>query len=167
LAPSPITKETDIMSDTTTIERTIAATPQQVWDLWTTADGISRWWAPEGFRTDVQEIDLVEGGTLVYTMTATAPEQVAFMEQHGMPLTAESRKTFTVLDEPRRIAYRSLIDFVPDHAPYEHLTTVELEEVDGGTLVRMEMEPLHDEVWTERLVGGRTMELENLAALVS
>ena len=150
-----------------TIERTIDATPARVWELWTTQEGISQWWAPDGFRTDVSALDLREGGELVYTMTAVAPEMVAFMEQNGMSLSTESRKRFTELREPARIAYRSLIDFVPDHAPYEHLTTVELEEVDGGTLVRMEMEPLHDEVWTERLVGGRTMELENLAALVS
>ena len=148
------------------IERTMAATPEQVWQLWTTASGIEQWWAPEGFRTDVNDLDLSEGGELVYTMTAVAPEQVAFMEQYGMPLSTVSRKRFTELDAPKRIAYTSLIDFVPDHEPYDHLTTVDLEPVDGGTRVVMTIEPLHDEVWTQRLVDGRTNELENLARLV-
>lgn len=113
------------------------------------------------------ELELREGGDLVYTMTAVAAEQIAFMEQYGMPLATESRKTFTEVDGPARLAYRSLIDFVPDHAPYEQLTIVDLEEVDGGTRVLMHVEPLHDELWTDRLVAGRTNELENLVRLVA
>ena len=30
----------------------------------------------------------------------------------------------------------------------------------------MTMQPMHDDVWTERLVAGRTNELDNLAAVV-
>jgi uncharacterized protein YndB with AHSA1/START domain len=149
-----------------TIERTVAATPEEVWRLWTTAEGISRWWAPDGFRTDVSRLDLRVGGELVYTMTAVAPEQVAFLEQHGLPLRTESRKTFTELDPPGRIAYRSLIDFVPGTAPYEHLTVVDLTPAGDGTRVVMQVEPLHDDVWTGRLLAGRANELENLARLV-
>lgn len=152
---------------TDTIERIVPASPRRIWELWTTPDGISQWWAPEGFRTDVTRLELRPGGELVYTMTAVAPEQVAFMEQHGMPLTTESRKYFAEIDEPNRLAYRSVVDFVPDHEPYEQLTEVELEAVDGGTRVRMHVEPMHDDVWTQRLLAGRTNELDNLAALTA
>ena len=151
----------------TTIERIVPATPARVWELWTTSDGIGQWWAPEGFRTDVSTLDLRPDGELVYTMTAVAPAQVAFMEQNGMPLATQSRKRFTEVDEPSRLAYRSLIDFVPDHEAYEQLTVVDLEPADGGTRVVMTMEPLHDQVWTERLVAGRANELDNLVALVA
>ncbi|BDZ44576.1 SRPBCC family protein [Naasia aerilata] len=150
-----------------TIERTVTADPERVWELWTTPDGIGQWWAPDGFRTDVHHLDLAEGGELLYTMTAVAPEQVAFMQQYGMPLTTESRKTFTEVDRPRRLAYTSLIDFVPDHEPYDHLTTVDLVAVEGGTRVIMTIEPMHDDEWTGRLVAGRTNELENLARLTA
>lgn len=149
------------------IERFVPAPAERVWSLWTTADGISQWWSPDGFRTDVDRLDLEVGGELLYTMTAVAPEMVAFMEQNGMPLSTASRKHFTELEEPRRLAYRSVIDFVPDHEPYEQLTEVDLVPAEGGTLVRMTVEPLHDEVWTQRLLAGRANELENLAALVS
>ena len=150
-----------------TIERTVAASPEQVWELWTTGEGISQWWAPEGFRTDVTRIELEKEGELVYTMTAVGSEQIAFMEQFGMPLATESRKTFTEIAEPKHLAYRSLIDFVPDHEPYEQLTTVDLEPEGDGTRVVMKVEPLHDDVWTERLIDGRTNELDNLAKLVA
>lgn len=154
-------------TEMTRLERTIDASPSRVWELWTTAEGIQQWWAPDGFRTDVDTLELRPEGELVYTMTATAPEQVAFMEQHGMPLSTISRKTFTEVDEPSRLAYQSLIDFVPDHEPYEHLTVVELAASGDGTLVTMDVESLHDAVWTERLVAGRANELDNLATLVS
>lgn len=149
-----------------TIERTVSTPPETVWQLWTTPDGISRWWAPDGFRTTVSALDLRPGGELVYTMTAEAPEQVAFLEQHGLPLSTESRKVFTELAEPTRIAYRSVIDFVPDHEPYEQLTVIDLEADGDGTRVVMQVEEMHDDVWTERLLAGRANELENLARLV-
>ncbi len=99
-------------------------------------------------------------------MTATGPEQVAFMERAGMPLSTRSHKEFTEVVEPTRLAYVSLVDFVPDHEPYEHLTVVTLERTAAGTDVVMECEPLHDEVWTERIVAGRANELDNLERLL-
>lgn len=154
---------------TLSIERVIPAPVERVWDLWTTASGIEQWWAPEGFRTVVEELDAVEGGTLVYTMTAVAAEQIAFMQQYGMPLSTRSRKTFTEIGRPTRLAYLSLIDFVPDHEPYEHLTVVELApagDAGAATAVTMRIQPLHDEIWTERLAAGRANELENMIRLV-
>lgn len=151
---------------TTTIERTVAASPARVWELWTTPEGISRWWAPDGFRTDVTQLDLEPGGELVYTMTAVGAEQVAFMEQSGMPLATQSRKRFTEVVAATRLAYHSLVDFVPDHEPYEQLTIVELQPDGDGTRVTMHVEAMHDDVWTQRLLDGRGNEIENLAKLV-
>ncbi|MGO4299000.1 SRPBCC family protein [Leifsonia sp. RAF41] len=148
------------------IERTVAGSPERIWQLWTTPAGIGAWWAPDGFRTDVDKLDLTVGGELVYTMTATAPEQVAFLQQNGIPLSTRSRKVFTEVDRPRRLAYRSVVDFVPDHEPYDQLTVVDLEPEGTGTRVVMHVEPMHDAVWTERLLAGRANELENLAHLV-
>jgi uncharacterized protein YndB with AHSA1/START domain len=153
-------------SAATRLERRYEASPETIWDLWTTPAGIERWWAPDGFSTQVRELDLRPGGKLVYAMTATAPEQVAFMEGAGMPLTTVSRKTFTEVTPPHRLSYRSLIDFVPNHEPYEHLTVVDIEPDGGGTKVSMAMEPMHDEEWTGRLVAGRSNELDNLARVI-
>jgi Activator of Hsp90 ATPase homolog 1-like protein len=115
----------------------------------------------------VTRLELAPGGELVYTMTAVAPEQIAFMEQYGMPIATESRKRFTEIVEPTRLTYTSVIDFVPDHAEYEHLTVIDLEPDAEGTRIVMHVEPLHDELWTQRLIEGRTNELENLAMLVA
>jgi uncharacterized protein YndB with AHSA1/START domain len=150
-----------------TLRRHLVAPPERIWELWTTAEGIASWWAPDGFETTVEVLDLRPGGSLDYTMTATGPEQVAFMEQAGLPLSTASHKEFTEVDEPSRLAYVSLIGFVPGHEAYEHLTVVTLERTATGTDVVMQCEPLHDEEWTQRIVAGRTNELDNLERLTA
>ena len=159
---------TDLPTTTThRLERTYPTDPATIWALWTTPDGIARWWAPDGFTTRVDMLDLREGGELVYTMTATAPETIEFMTSAGMPLATESRKRFTRVQAPSSLAYQSLVDFVPGQQPYEFATEVELTPTGRGTLVTMTVESLHDEVWTQRLLGGRSNELDNLARLMT
>jgi uncharacterized protein YndB with AHSA1/START domain len=148
------------------LKRTYSATPEEVWELWTTAAGIESWWAPDGFEVKVDKLELRPGGELVYTMTATAPEQIEFMRNAGMPLNTQSRKTLTEIDAPRRIAYDSLVDFVPGVEPYTFSTTVDIEPTDSGAAVTMTVEEMHDEEWTQRLLAGRANELDNLAKLV-
>ena len=148
------------------IERTYPTSAEEVWRLWTTSDGIESWWAPDGFTCEVRKLDLRVGGDLVYAFTATAPDQVAFMKKAGLPLSNEARKTFSDLKPPTRIAYQSLVDFVPGVEPYQQLTVVDLTSSGGGVRVVMTMEPLHDEVWTQRLVMGRENELNNLARVI-
>ncbi|MGW5143052.1 SRPBCC family protein [Nocardia beijingensis] len=155
------------MSEQIRIERDYPATAQAIWELWTTPAGIEKWWAPDGFTVRVDQLDLRPGGELVYTMTATAPEQIEFMRSAGMPLSTVSRKTFTEIDGPDRLAYTSLADFIPGVEPYEFLTTVELEPTDAGVRVVMTVDAMHDDVWTQRLTQGRENELANLAAIVS
>ena len=150
----------------TRLERIYDAQPATIWDLWTTARGIESWWAPDGFITEVRQLELRPGGELVYAMTATGPEQVEFMNGAGMPLTNVSRKRFTEVSRPNRLAYLSLIDFVPDHEPYEHLTLVDIEPSGDRTKVTMTVDPMHDEEWTARLVAGRSNELDNLAEVL-
>ena len=47
-----------------TLERTYPASPEEIWRLWTTKDGIEAWWPPEGFTADVHELDLRLGKDL-------------------------------------------------------------------------------------------------------
>jgi len=145
------------------IERSYSAAPEKIWELWTTAAGIESWWAPDGFTVHVDVLDFRVGGTLTYTMNATGPEQVAFMEGAGMPLSTTTHKTFTVVEPARRLAYSSLADFIPGVEPYEFLTTVELRPTDsGGTDVTMTADAMHDPEWTGRLAAGRANEMDNL-----
>jgi uncharacterized protein YndB with AHSA1/START domain len=159
--------ETQPIHPTKRLQHAYPTNAETLWELWTTPAGIASWWAPDGFTVEVQELDLEPGGELVYSMTATGPEQIAFMQGAGMPLSTVSRKTFTEIDRPRRLAYTSLADFIPGVDPYGFLTVVELTPTEAGVDVVMTVEEMHDEVWTERLLAGRTNELENLASVVA
>ncbi len=155
------------MTATRRIERSYDAPIEVIWELWTTPAGIEAWWAPDGFTTEVQTLDLQPGGELVYTMTATAPEQVEFMRGAGMPLSTESRKRFTEVEAPTRLAYASLADFIPGVEPYEFMTVVELEPAGDRTHVTMTVDAMHDDTWTQRLLMGRENEMDNLATVIS
>jgi uncharacterized protein YndB with AHSA1/START domain len=152
--------------DATRLERAYDAPPGRIWELWTTARGLEQWFAPDGFQTRVRELDLRLGGRLRYTMTATGPEQVAFMRDIGAPLAVELCKTFTEVAPPTRLAYLTLVDFVPGHPPYEHLTTIDIEPAGDRTTVVLTMDPFHDQPWTEGSLEHRRNELENLAAAI-
>ncbi len=146
-----------------TIERTYDADVQDVWDLWTTKDGIESWWGPDGFSVKVHKLDLRPGGDLLYAMTANAPEQIAFMKNAGMPLTTEARITYTEIVARRRLAYVHLADFIPGVKPYDVLHVVELHP--SGQSVRMVLtfDAMHDEEWTQRAAMGWENELGKLA----
>jgi uncharacterized protein YndB with AHSA1/START domain len=149
-----------------TIERTFATTPERLWALWTTKEGIESWWGPEGFTVEVLEHDVRPGGRLHYAMTASATETIAFMKQAGLPLTNHTHATFGELAPPRSFTYALLIDFVPGVAPYTIQNRIDLVPVENGTKTVTTVEPLHDEDWTNRLVAGRKSQLDKLERLV-
>lgn len=154
------------MPDSVRLQRTYDAPAELVWELLTTEAALEEWWAPDGFETRVNELELRPGGLLRYTMTATAPEQVEFLQSVGSPLSVALRKTFTEVAPPSRLAYLSLIDFVPDCEPYDHLTVVDIEPSGARVAVVMTIDPLHDDTWTQGYSAHRGNELDNLAAAI-
>ena len=146
-----------------TMERVFRADIQDVWDLWTTKDGIESWWGPGGFTVKVRTLDLRPGGQLLYAMTAIDPPQVEFMKKAGMPLTTEARITFTEVDPRRRLAYVHLADFIPGVEPYDVATIVELRETPEGVHMALSFDAMHNDEWTERAVMGWTSEIGKLA----
>lgn len=148
------------------IERNYAGSIDEAWALWTTKDGIESWWGPEGFDVTVASLDLRRGGDLVYLMTATAPEQVAFMKRAGMPLSTECRVTYTEISAPSRLAYKTLTDFIPNVKPYEVATVVELQATVGGLKIVVTFDTMHDDVWTERARAGHDSQMRKLDALL-
>ena len=149
-----------------TIQRTFRAPIEDVWDLWTTKEGIESWWGPDGFSVKVRKLDLRPGGELLYAMTATAPPQVEFMKKAGMPLTTEARITYTEVTPRRRLAYTHLADFIPGVAPYDVAHLVELHHTARGVRMVLTIDAMHDDVWTQRAVAGWESELGKLARVL-
>lgn len=145
-----------------TLERTWQATVAEVWRLWTTKEGLESFWGPEGFSVEVHTLDLRPGGALEYAMTASAPEQIAFMQRAGLPLTVPQRLTYTEVVPLRRLAWELLADFIPGTAPYPAATRVELFPDPQGVRMVLTFDAMHDEEWTRRSVLGRESELGKL-----
>jgi uncharacterized protein YndB with AHSA1/START domain len=149
------------------LERTFAASPQEVWELWTTREGMEAWMGPEGFNVTVQQLDLRPGGTLVYAMTAVGPEQVEYMTKAGMPLVNVNEVRFVEVDPPRRLVTRNVADFIPGVEPYEVESILELEQEAEGTRLVLTFEAMHDARWTEMARLGHESELRKLADLLA
>ena len=147
-----------------TLERVYRADIQDVWDLWTTKEGIESWWGPGGFQVTVHALDLRPGGELRYAMIAIDPPQVAFMKKAGMPLTQECRVTFTEVQPLKRLAYVHLADFIPGVDPYDVTHVVELHETSDGVRMVLAFDAMHNDEWTERATMGWTSELGKLEA---
>ena len=151
-----------------TLERHYRASVEQIWELWTTRRGIESWWGPDGFTVQVHRLDVRAGGELLYTMTATGPQQVEFLEQAGMPLATEARLTYTEVEPLRRLGYTSQTDFIPSVEPYTVATAVSFDAAPdgGGVHMILTFDAFHDEVWTERATLGHEGELARLEAVV-
>ncbi|MGC3998277.1 MAG: SRPBCC domain-containing protein [Anaeromyxobacter sp.] len=147
--------------------RVYEADLEDVWELWTTKEGIESWWGPEGFRVTVHSLDLRPRGVMRYAMHAVAPETVAFMQRNGMPTTTESRVTFTDVVPKRRLAYLHVADFVPGVPPYDVAHQIDL-AVQGDTVkLTLTIDRMHDEEWTKRAVMGWEMELGFLGEVLA
>jgi uncharacterized protein YndB with AHSA1/START domain len=145
-----------------TLERTYRAPVQDVWDLWTTKEGIESWWGPDGFSVKVHRIDLRPGGEMFYAMTADEPDKVAFMKKAGMPTTTESRLVYQEIVRHERLSYMHDVDFVPGVAAYAVETVVELRPSAQGVRLLLTFDAMHDDEWTSRARMGWENELGKL-----
>lgn len=149
------------------LERTFRAPVHEVWELWTTREGIESWWGPDGFNVEVRSLDLRPGGELAYAMSAVGAEQVDYMTKAGMPLRTEHSITFTEVTPPRRLAYSTQANFIPDVKPYVIDTLLELHEIEGGgTRLILTFDRMHDDRWTQLARMGRESELDRLEKLL-
>lgn len=89
------------------------------------------------------------------------------MKQAGMPLSTETRVTYTEVSPPTRLAYKTLADFVPNVAPYEVATVVEMRAEAGGVKLTITFDAMHDDLWTERARAGHESQLRKLDALLA
>jgi uncharacterized protein YndB with AHSA1/START domain len=145
------------------IERTLKAAIEEVWELWTTKDGIESWWGPDGFEVKVRKLDVRPGGELLYDMTAVAPDQIEFMKKAGMSVTTPSFVTYTEVVPLKRLAFTQLADFIPNVKPYQVAMTVEFDTSPQAVRMVLTLDAMHDEYWTKMAVMGWENELDKSA----
>jgi uncharacterized protein YndB with AHSA1/START domain len=158
-----MTNQTRVPPRRITLERTYQASIEDVWEMWTTKEGIESWWGPDGFGVEVRKLELRAGGELHYAMIAKEAPQIEFMKKAGMPLVVESRITFTEVRPPHLLAYEHLADFIPGVEPYDIATTVELKANGANVHMILSFDAMHDQIWTDRAVAGWESEIGKLA----
>ncbi|HEY4244248.1 MAG TPA: SRPBCC domain-containing protein [Kofleriaceae bacterium] len=139
------------MNDTVSMERVFKASIAKVWAMWTTPDGLGKWYWPGAMTGRVLHMDVRVGGT--YEIAAD-----------GMPFT--SRGTYTEVVAPTRLASIAEIDFIEGVSPYQRRDLVVLSEVAGGTRMIFTATRLHSEEWQARSEAGLRDTFEKLAALL-
>ncbi|MCI4345955.1 MAG: SRPBCC domain-containing protein [Thermoplasmata archaeon] len=144
------------------IDRSFPCRLEELWELWTTKSGIESWWGPEGFSTEVRRLDVRPGGEFEYQLTAVDPELRRGMESAGMLVTSVVHGTYTAVEPMHRLAYATVIDFVPDASEYAVAVEVDFEPRNTGVRMRFVSDRMRTPLWTERALMGFTSQFDRL-----
>jgi uncharacterized protein YndB with AHSA1/START domain len=148
-----------------TIERTLDASPEDVWEMWTTKEGLESWWGPERFTSTVLVLELRVDGRLEIEMKTEDPEIVAFLKSAGQPATSYERATYTAIAPVTRLAFLDHFDHAPGVEPYDVECAVTFAPVAGGTQLTFVGDAMHDAHWTEMATMGWNQQFDKLAEL--
>ena len=138
-----------------TIERTFKATPEKIWKIWTTKDGLARWWGLSakdmGYEFTVRALDVRVGGKYDFEMK----DATQTLHNHGV---------YREVVPHKRLAWTWIFDIflAPGEKPYDVPITVDLEPVTGGTKMTFKQGPL---ATAEHSEGSRQGVLANFAKL--
>ena len=150
------------------IDRTLKASVEKVWRMWTTKDGLEKWWGPEDFSSMVRHLDVRAGGRFEIVMTAMLPEIIAQLKAAGMGESSVAKGDYTVVEPNRRLVYTNAVDFVPGVPPYTSTTIVEMSATpSGGTRLIVTNDVMHDEPWTATATMGWTQQIGKLERLLN
>ena len=138
------------------IERTFAAPAKVVFEAWTSAEMLRRWYPPGvDWDTPVAEVDLRVGGRLRIVMRSPSGEEFG------------GGGEYREITEPSRLVFTWVWDR-PDVAVGTQLVEVDFtEHPDGTTTVVMTNRGLADEQSRESHRDGWEGSFDNLARLVS
>lgn len=149
------------------IDRTLKASVEKVWRMWTTKEGLEKWWGPEHFSSTVRHLDVRVGGRFEIVMTAMLPEIIAHLKASGMGESSVAKGEYTVIEPNRRLIYTNAVDFVPGVPPYASTTQVEMSATsNGGTRLIITNDVMHDVQWTAMATMGWTQQIGKLEKLM-
>lgn len=150
-----------------TLARTLRAPVEKVWKLWTTKEGLEKWWGPEGFTSVVNRIDVRVGGGFEIAMTAVREEIVKYLQSTGAPITSHDRGDYSEVVVHERLAWINGVDFIPGVAKYDSHSSVDMQAEGGGTRIVVTLDSMHDAHWTKMKVMGWEGQLAKLERLLA
>jgi uncharacterized protein YndB with AHSA1/START domain len=150
------------------IDRTLKAPVEKVWRMWTTKEGLEKWWGPQDFSCSVRHLDVRVGGRFEIVMTAMLPQIIAHLKASGLGESSVAKGDYTIVEPNRRLAYTNAVDFVPGVPPYTSTTMVQMSATpSGGTRLIITNDVMHDEQWTAMATMGWTQQIGKLEKLLN
>lgn len=138
---------TDGSAQVVRIERTFDAPAEDVFDAWTSAEVIRRWFKPgQDWGTPSADVDLRVGGTVWVVMRAPDGAEVG------------ARGEYTVIERPRRLAFTWTFDDDPSN---QQMIELEFTEEDGATTVLFVNSNISNEERRNQQYGGWQACLDN------
>ena len=132
------------------LERIFAATPQQLFDAWTKADQLVRWWGPEGCTTPHCDLDIRQGGAWITTMR----------HNDGSENTVSG--IYRLIEPPRRLVFTWA--WHNDGARgHESEVALDFESVDGGTRMVLVQKTFQSDEQCDKHRMGWTSSFNDLA----
>jgi uncharacterized protein YndB with AHSA1/START domain len=135
------------------IERTFDAPAEDVFDAWTSAEVIRRWFKPgRDWGTPSAEVDLRVGGTVSVVMRAPDGTEVGASGE------------YTVIDRPHRLAFTWTFDDDPSN---QQMIELEFTERDGVTTVQFVNSNISHEEKRDAQDGGWRACLDNMERVLA
>jgi len=133
-----------------TLKRYLKATPDRVFAAWTEPEKIAQWFGPEEIELLRAEADAHVGGRFRIVMRGRDGEEhdVSGLYREVVP--------------NERLVYTNVVDFVPNVIAYDVDTRVELKASGKTVKLKLTLDAMHDDEWTNRAVMGWESELEKL-----
>ncbi len=128
--------ETDGTQAAVVIERTLDATPDIVWRLWTDPEHFKAWYGPSGASVPVAKMDVRVGGTRLVCMEMSTPNGAMQMwftgEYREVVLNERLVYTESMSDENGKVISPSEMG-MPEGHPETTEVIVQLEDLGGRT----------------------------------
>ncbi|TDI55849.1 MAG: SRPBCC domain-containing protein [Alphaproteobacteria bacterium] len=132
------------------LERIFAATPQQLFDAWTKADQLVRWWGPEGCTTPHCDLDIRQGGAWITTMR----------HNDGSENTVSG--VYRLIEPPRRLVF-TWAWHNDGRRGHESEVALDFEPVDGGTRMVLVQKTFQSDEQCDKHRMGWTSSFNDLA----
>jgi uncharacterized protein YndB with AHSA1/START domain len=144
---------TDDSAQVVRIERTFDAPAEDVFDAWTSAEVIGRWFRPgRGWGEASADVDLRLGGMI----------RVVMRDPDGAEVSAQGE--YTLIDRPNKLAFTWTFDDDPSN---QQMIELEFTEQDGATTVVFVNGNISQEERRDQQYEGWQACFDNMEAVVS